>query len=600
MIDRLALPHDRGIVLSDSDAISALVLAHPAKYFYDKEKGLLFVLKDADASDIEALARIVSSSERERIYKYYSRQLKKETQQKDYGAEQIEFVKKNGSELFNQSLAGHYFHHQNTMLGTINEYVLGKPQNETVFLYGWLSTVVIAEAMKLVGGVDLVTYQQVFYAFYPLYFLVFLVAAILLFKRKDYVLLSVLLAASSLLMLGFENIRFAPGFSPIRHFFDVFVLAFFYLYHCKSDRKLLYFSLTLLFAFLSVLCNKEFGVVLLLSLLATTAVKAVSERRKLVGEFLLIFATLIALALVSPMMVTAKNPTLLYVLLGVAAPVANSVKIYGPLLLFAATYVLLWKGKNREGGWRYLALFYSLYIQGLLLYYIWNPTPNHLWSLGAVWGLLLVMLLKYSATNFEWVAQNEKKILCGANFLVLIFLLVPAAISYFLGQRDYGRTFENHVVHQWDFPKARITTTMEPEVFGNAIGLIQQHSTGSAIYILSKYDNFLPFLANKYSAMPYMEMGLSLVTQKEMDRSVNLIKTQRPEYLFVDTDMMRNHGGDVYDEDDPATIYLDTYMSSKGRAMVLDNFAKVFEKVRSLYEPVQIGQLITVYKRRES
>jgi hypothetical protein len=34
--------------------------------------------------------------------------------------------------------------------------------------------------------------------------------------------------------------------------------------------------------------------------------------------------------------------------------------------------------------------------------------------------------------------------------------------------------------------------------------------------------------------------------------------------------------------------------------MVLDNFGKVFKEIQELYEPIETGQLITVYKRRSA
>jgi hypothetical protein len=176
---------------------------------------------------------------------------------------------------------------------------------------------------------------------------------------------------------------------------------------------------------------------------------------------------------------------------------------------------------------------------------------------------------------------------------------LPSIGTYYLDQRAYQSVFEDHIVHKWNFPRAKFTSTMDPGVFGNAVELIDKYSNGNSIYLLSKYDNFLPFLSAKYSAMPYPEMALSLVSKKEMDAGVNLIRNDRPEYLFVDSDMARNRQGDIFKKDDPVTKYLGLHDTSRGRVMVLDNFARVFKEISPLYEPVEVGQLITVYKRRK-
>jgi hypothetical protein len=301
----------------------------------------------------------------------------------------------------------------------------------------------------------------------------------------------------------------------------------------------------------------------------------------------------------SLLMPTAGNPTFLYVLLGVAAPTIYWMKMYILLLIFSLGYVLLMKNRKLGNNWCYLSLLWFFYAQGLLIYYIWNPEPSHLWSLGTVWGVSLALFLRYCSFNFDWAALHEKKILLVSNFVLTAFVFFPSIGIYYLDQSDYQGVFKDHVVHQWDFPRAKFASTMEPAVFGNAIELINKYSNGNSIYLLSKYDNFLPFLSAKYSAMPYPEVALSLVSKKEMDASVNLIRNDHPKYLFVDSDMTRNRQGDIFKKDDPVTRYLGVHDTSRGRVMVLDNFAKIFQEISPLYEPVEVGQLITVYKRRK-
>lgn len=597
-VDKQSLRERSFIQATRTPALDTVVFSYPERYSYADKNNTLVIADQIERSDVERLLKVLSISEQESLYDIYSAQLAYKIQS-SYTQENIEFLVKNKDELRAQAVAGHYFHHHHTMLGTINEYLLGKPRNETIYLYGWLSTVVVAELMTHVfGGHNFESYQTALFVFYPIYFLLLLLAAAIVFRRKEYVLLVVSLGIGSLYKLEFEAIRFAPGFNPIRHFFDVFVLICLYWYFTKPSRNLLYFVLALVFSALGILVNKEFGASLFLSLIGVIVVKAFAERRALWREFSLTGVVIVALLWILGGVTTAKNPTLLYVLLGVAAPTMHWLKMFFLLLCFSVIYIFLGTNKRHDNGWCYLALFYFFYTQIVTLYYVWNTSPNHMWALGSIWGLLLALLLRYGVTNYIWMARNEKKLLLGGNFLVLAFVLLPALCAYFMDQHRYHQIFKDHVVHKWDFPSARITTTMEPEVFDNAVRLIQKYSEGKSIYILSKYDNFLPFLAGKFSAMPFQEVALSLVTETEMDKVVDAITKHQPQYLFVDSDMSSSGKGDVYCKHDRATAFLDTYDASRGREMVLANFKKLFMRIEALYEPIEAGQLIDVYKLR--
>lgn len=590
------------IKLTQGEAIKKFVANSPQKFAFDEIHGGLIVKELMKLNEADALAMIASNDQdRDRIYSFYYDQKLNAQVKKTYTPEEIEFIRKNRREFLDQALAGHYFHHHNTLLGTINEYALGKPQNQTVYLYGWLSTVAIAETMAALGGITFETYQSVLYSFYPLYYLLLLAAAGIIFKRLSYVLLVGTISISSLYYIGFETIRYAPGFNPIRHFFDIFALVCFYWYLFAPRKNLIYLAVALTFTLIGMLFSKEFGLVLLLSMLATIMIRSVCEKRKSASEIILMVIVILA-ALASLLMITTgKNQTLLYVLLGVAAPAMHWLKLLSLLLLFSAVYVFLTKKTKLGDNWRYISVFWFLYTQGLLIYYIWNPAPNHLLSLGTIWGMLFALLLKHWASNSDWGGKYENKALLACNSLLMVFIFIPGIFSYNMEQIEYNKVFKEHKLYRWNFARAQFLSTMDPGVFENAVQLIKKYSTGPSIYILSKYDNILPFLSAKYSAMPFSEMALSLVTMKEMDKSTDLILHNRPEYLFVDTDMKRSHVGDVFGKDDPVSKFAaPVYDASRGRAMVLDNFSKVFKGIEGMYERVETGQLISVYKLRDA
>ena len=87
---------------------------------------------------------------------------------------------------------------------------------------------------------------------------------------------------------------------------------------------------------------------------------------------------------------------------------------------------------------------------------------------------------------------------------------------------------------------------MNPAYFVDSISLIQAYApTNNAIHLISKYDNLLPFLAKKYSAMPFFDLQWFLLTDKEVNLCIERIQTQKPPYLFVDTDIERDLNGEI-------------------------------------------------------
>ena len=67
--------------------------------------------------------------------------------------------------------------------------------------------------------------------------------------------------------------------------------------------------------------------------------------------------------------------------------------------------------------------------------------------------------------------------------------------------------------------------------------------------------------------------------------------------------MTRSHLGDIYEFEKNGSLNsffapYDMVDASRGRALVLNNLAKVFKGVSDIYVPVAVGQLITVYELR--
>ena len=95
--------------------------------------------------------------------------------------------------------------------------------------------------------------------------------------------------------------------------------------------------------------------------------------------------------------------------------------------------------------------------------------------------------------------------------------------------------------------------------------------------------------------MPFFDLQWFLLSPKQVALSVERIKKNKPQYLFVDTDIERDFNGE---------ILLGGLQSigfpgeeSLQRVQRLHLLQEVFQAVKKDYVPVKEGVLLTVYKR---
>ncbi|EKD92065.1 MAG: hypothetical protein ACD_29C00210G0003, partial [uncultured bacterium] len=187
---------------------------------------------------------------------------------------------------------------------------------------------------------------------------------------------------------------------------------------------------------------------------------------------------------------------------------------------------------------------------------------------------------------------------------VFFVMYLPSLFLYEKVSKQYQEIFVTHHVYDWHFSRASFLTTMDPAPFANAIQLIDHYNKGSSIYMISRYDNFLPFLSGKYLALPYSQLDLSIVTKKEFLNVINIIHMKKPKYIFVDTDVESNHFSDIMNPNDPLILMMGPknpgYSLSAGRVLVLQNLKNVFNAIKNSYHKVAAGDLISVYERNNT
>jgi hypothetical protein len=515
------------------------------------------------------------------------------------GGSNRKFIENNQYELAGQILAGHYFHHQYAMLGPINELVLGKNPATVIYLYGYGNTQVLTYIFDHVWHrLTFENFTFTLYSFYLLYFSLFIVCCYAIFRDVRYVSITTASAIGLFLLIGFELIRVAPGFNPLRHFTDLLILLSFYGYLYSKRFNVIYLALSIIFGLGAVYASKEFGLMMFAALMGATVIHVILCNRRYINFLILALGLAALLGVLDAQTASmAPNPMSWYSLLGVSVAPSSRLTDLLLLMIVFSCYVMLfiiYSERGRHHKPLYLCLYLFFYAQCLWIYYAWYTETGHLFSTSPIWLLLFVLM--YRELSRIFLPEKYIKFILASFGVGAVLLLTAGSVKYFLKLSKYSRIFKSHFVYQWNFPGAHFQSTMDPAVFKESTNLMQAYSSGNAIYIISKYDNLLPYLAGKYSAMPYLELSTSLVTEGEVDSAANAILNASPRYLFVDSDIHSSNLGDIVDPASHLKKRLDMSGLSLGRVTVLNESKRVFRKVASQYRLIKSGYLVSVYE----
>jgi len=95
--------------------------------------------------------------------------------------------------------------------------------------------------------------------------------------------------------------------------------------------------------------------------------------------------------------------------------------------------------------------------------------------------------------------------------------------------------------------------------------------------------------------MAFFDLQWFLLSPKEVALSVERIKNNKPQYLFVDTDIERDFNGEILLSGLQSIGFPGE--ESLQRVQRLHLLQQVFQAVKKEYVPVKEGILLTVYKR---
>jgi len=392
--------------------------------------------------------------------------------------------------------------------------------------------------------------------------------------------------------LGYLALVIAPGINPLRHFFDVFVILFCFLYWQRKNW--IYFGLAYIFSLIEIFNNSLFGIFILGALLTVFLIKSLVSFEKIWCSVLLFGGGLLTGGVVYQLSNVGIDPMMLYYFKGLAGFLADYRIIFLILFVIGSMYLVLVKPILTKDNFSYFVLFLIIYAQGMLFYYIWGSDLAHFLVIFPIIFFAIFVFVKLCIDHYG--VNKAKSFILDVIFMASIILYVPSVVNYYLTKTEFDNIFATHVVYKWNMPTARFISTMDPTYFTDSINLIKAYSTDNSIYIISKYDNFLPFLAQKYSAMPYFDTSWFLMSDRELQKSIAVIKENKPKYLFVDSDINRSYALDIIDGYS-IRYYDDLYYESLWRFIRLDGLKKIFYAIENDYRPIKKAYLLTVYER---
>ena len=572
--------------------------ANRNSFVYDRQAKRLCAVDSIMPEQWLAL-RMLASDEKsvQKIDEWYVavRSLDERLQRRSLSRQEQQFFRVNQFSLGFQFSGMGVLHHHNFMLGPLNEYDLGKPSSEIYAQYGWLNLWLTHGLMKFIGGIAYQNYFRVWYSYYYLYYVLYFLLLWLLFRQSRLLAAGSLLAVGLLCFIDYQWLLQAPGINPIRRIMELPLIYGWYQY-CKTLRRR-YAWLCLLAIWLAILNNWQFGV---MALVATgcSFVWFRWQRRQQSRSSVDAIWLAGSLACVGLLIWLRGKPDPLsaYYLAGIATLPLAEWKSLLVLLLYGLGAISLVRYFDCRRPTSYLCLFLLIYTAEVVTYSVWNATPTYLLVPGPLYVLLLLAFVQHFSQGLTECGQQYRRIAINVLIGLSVAFFLAGSWNHEKSRTEFLGLMESHQTFRWNLDRAKFISTMDPGYFADTVLLIQRYSADPSIYIISKYDNFAPFLARKYSAMPYFELTKFLISPRESAECVQRILQDKPEILFVDTDINRDFASDVVHRHAPLGKLngLSRYHADQMRSL-----QRIFQAVQADYQLIEQGMLISVYQRRK-
>ncbi|MDD2828644.1 MAG: hypothetical protein PHW18_03605 [Sulfuricurvum sp.] len=514
---------------------------------------------------------------------------------KNYSSEEESFLNKNAYEIKWGIYSRGFLHHQNFMLSPINELGLNRPISEINAQYGLGSAYVMKFFLeRMTSGITYDNWLKLNYSFYYIYFIFFVMIVWLITRDVRVTSIVFLLSLSLLNNRKYDFILLGPAEAPWRHFIDIFVV--YTLYRFALSRKLLYLFVALVLSLLAIMLNPQIGLMIFLAFIGSTIFYSIYENYLKTEVFI---GTLISTMIAGVLYIKFSSENVLgkyYIdgALGFHVPFSDLMVFLSVFIVGYSLFFIILNKRSTKIPYLHI-IFLFLYSQALIVYVMWHYNYDGLLPRSFIYILTFALLI-----NTLYLEQPKwKKYSIGLSNIVIIgtLLVYGTSLKHFMkSKHSHDAIFDTHTTYTWNLEKAKFISTMNPALFENSVQLIQKYSLhNNGVYIISEYDNILPFLSSKYSLMPFFDMKWYIVTPQELHKSIATLRENKPEYLFVDTGIDRNLNNEIIDPKFPQIG--DFNEESIWRVQRLNLLNKIFQSIASDYQLIEKGYLISVYKK---
>lgn len=500
----------------------------------------------------------------------------------------------NKFEIHWQILSRYMIHHNSFMFVPIGDFALDKNISMINAQYGLGSAWLFEKILTWSNHLSLDGWLKLSYLFYFFYFGLFISIVWLITRSFAWTALIFLLSLTWVNKRGYDFLLLPPGESPWRHFFDI-VIAYF-LYQYVEKKNFSYYLLALTLGIVSVIINPQLGLMIFLATITAGLFYAYYEKQQ-VKRVLASSISALVFALVCYKFSSSANDLVKYYLDGVIGFPITFAQMLKLFVIISIGYILFWKILKDRLALNYIHIvFLMMYSQELILYIVWHYSGDGFKSRAFIYILTMAFLI---FPFRKMVTERWKNyVIVGITSIIAISYL-GSVFHVLKGKREYEKIFDRHITYQWNMDRAHIISTMNPIYFQNGVDLIQKYSHGqNGIYIISEYDNFLPFLANKYSLMPFFDMKWYLMTPKELNKSMITLQVNKPEYIFIDSAINRNMSNEIIPRNLTILGSEDLYQESIWRVQRLKLLSEIYNKgIATNYRLIEKGYLISVYKK---
>lgn len=578
-----------------------LVKAHRDEFYLRYPTNDLCVIGPMASNDIlEGVGSIVSQENSAQLWEtaLANQATYAHWEEHPLSSEEISFVERNSLEI-RQSFKEWegIFHHQFQLLNPIKELSLNRPLREVVSLYG-LTVVPIYEVMKHAGGINYQSFLTVVFSSYLAYFGLYLVILVVILQDWRYVAIVFSLSLAAVKALGYLILFVGVGYAPLRHFSDIFVIAFLYFYFQRSQWPWL--ASAIIAALAGLFLDRMYGVLVVAPLLGVLAVRALVGHSRPMEKW-----TLYGSLVLFPMTfwfvgsLTAPNPYANGLFEGVWGFPVSGAKVaailIGSGLAYAGLANLIHKTRDLR---LYLCVFLVFYAQTSLFYWLVIPNTDHLLSILPIIILAFGSIARFSLSTSSAGIWERRAV--AIVFAASVALSALASYKFGATAAQIAKLDRTHQVFAWPFKNMEIRSTMDPSLFASSASMIDKWSSAPGIYVLSEFDTLLTWLSGHYSLMPHFDLMSYISGPVPLQDVIRLLKARKPEILFVDSCIECNYVAMRSGRESVLSISLskDLYGRIAEKIDRLSRMQDAFRAIESDYELVERGPLISVYRRK--